>query len=52
MNQSIVNGLESFIGGRTINDFLGSGSSNGASGGFVLYPSKPNTNQLRTVYRK
>ena len=52
VNQSIVNGLESFIGGRTINDFLGSSSSNGASGGFVLYPSKPNTNQLRSVYSK
>lgn len=24
----------------------------GASGGFVLYPSKPNTNSLQNVYRK
>lgn len=31
------------------NDF---GGSSVAGGGFVLYPSKPNTNQLRSVYSK
>lgn len=52
VNRSIVSGLESLIGGRTINDFLEPSSSNGVSGGFAPYPSKPNTNQLRSVYRK
>lgn len=28
------------------------GQADSASGGFVLYPSKPNTNMLRSVYAK
>jgi len=49
-------------GNNTFNDFgspvldfpsfAGVGSVPGASGGFVLYPSKPNTNMMRNVYSK
>jgi RHS repeat-associated protein len=31
---------------------LGVGAGNNASGGFVLYPNKPNTNMLQSVYAK
>jgi hypothetical protein len=32
--------------------FAGGSSSPGASGGFLLYPSKPNRNQAERVYSK
>jgi len=38
---------------NSVTDFFTGGSnSSGASGGFVLYPSKPNLNQVESVYRK
>ena len=43
---SIFNGVANFFSGGS------SSSSAAASGGFVLYPSKPNTNQLQSVYQK
>jgi len=33
-------------------NYAGFGSDISAAGGFVLYPSKPNTNTLRSVYSK
>jgi RHS repeat-associated protein len=38
----------SFGPGSSFNDGLGSS----AAGGFLLYPNKPNTNQMQSVYRK
>jgi len=44
--KNLSSGTSSLIG-------IGSGSvNNTAGGGFVLYPSKPNTNMLNSVYSK
>jgi len=43
---SVVDGFNSFFGGAS------SGSAPSASGGFVLYPSRPNLNQINQVYSK
>ena len=51
--QAVQGGLNFLF--DTVNDssFLNfTGNSNSASGGFVLYPSKPNTNTLQSVYSK
>ncbi|MDP1614568.1 MAG: RHS repeat-associated core domain-containing protein, partial [Methylococcales bacterium] len=40
------------VGEGMVGGAVGSFSSSGARGGFVLYPNKPNTNQLRSVYEK
>lgn len=39
-------------GDAAIGGALAGGISNAASGGYVLYPSKPNTNMMQQVYRK
>jgi hypothetical protein len=38
--------------GSSFNDGLSGPQSSAADGGFLLYPNKPNTNQLRSVYAK
>jgi hypothetical protein len=43
------NGLGSGLGTLSV-DLMGFG--NAASGGYVLYPSKPNNNMVQSVYRK
>ena len=45
--------LVPFMGGVTSgSQALFGGSDSSAAGGFLLYPNKPNNNQIQTVYRK
>ena len=46
--EAITRGYTNFL----IGDSLNSLSSPSAGGGFVLYPSKPNTNMMQSVYSK
>lgn len=48
---SMVNSVENLFS-VVENQVLTSNTDFGASGGFVLYPNKPNTNLLNMVYRK
>jgi hypothetical protein len=48
LNQPSSGNQPSFGPGSSFNDGLGSS----AAGGFLLYPNKPNTNQMQSVYRK
>ena len=36
------------VSGQEVTDY----STSGAAGGFLIYPNKPNTNQLQSVYSK